>query len=402
MRFGTGSLFVAPRLRGARFVYRARTQRDLLIAEVPVETVRRLRRQFRADPDRGFQVLSATPLSVAVSPQPLNSDWSSKSLRDVTAHIGASVVWPQTRGVGVRIAVIDSGISQSLKEIPRVKRSRQSRSFINTLKPTDADPWHDNSGHGSMVAAIAAGTSSFGGRYDGVAPDATLISCKTRVDAVDVYLAFDRLAALLKDRRTVSHLVILCAFALDGPPSPSDTAIAQLVELVKLAADRGALIVFAAGNSHPPKGWNDSRGTVAGTSIWGPSAMEDVLCLGSVSELEDMSPDPAAPNAPCHHCSSRGPGVLGLSFHKPDCVAPTYGETVWGNGYVAMRWWGTSGAAAQAAGVAALIWARFPQLTAAEVRKAIRHSCKGLNLAPEQCGFGRIDCDAALQLASSM
>ena len=36
---------------------------------------------------------------------------------------------------------------------------------------------------------------------------------------------------------------------------------------------------------------------------------------------------------------------MGVAHKKPDVVAPTYGEVVWGNGYRVMEWWGQAGRA---------------------------------------------------------
>src|SRR5262249_41061608 len=94
-----------------------------------------------------------------------------RGLNDVLRQIRADRGWGKRRGKGVHIAIIDTGICGQMREFPEWKRSRFSTDRFG-------NPWGDVSCHGSMVACVAAGTSSEGGRYDGVAPDATLISCR--------------------------------------------------------------------------------------------------------------------------------------------------------------------------------------------------------------------------------
>jgi len=73
---------------------------------------------------------------------------------------------------------------------------------------------------------------------------------------------------------------------------------------------------------------------------------------------------------------------------------------MWGRGYQSMVWWGTSGAAPQVAGLAALLLAQNPELTPEEVKATIKDTCVSLGLVPECAGSGLIDCEAALAKAA--
>ncbi|WP_255607759.1 S8 family serine peptidase [Ancylobacter sp. Lp-2] len=100
------------------------------------------------------------------------------------------------------------------------------------------------------------------------------------------------------------------------------------------------------------------------------------------------------------HCnSSRGPGEWAALHPKPDCVAPTYGEVSWGASYRRGRWWGTSGACPQVAGLAALILSLAPAATPAQVADIIRKTCSLLEEGPHCVGRGLIDCEAAVERA---
>jgi serine protease AprX len=129
-------------------------------------------------------------------------------------------------------------------------------------------------------------------------------------------------------------------------------------------------------------------------SIWGPNSHDEIVSVGTVNR-ELTNCDPTTP----HVSSSRGPGEWAVKTTKPDCVAPTYGEVVWGTSTRRMRWWGTSGACPQVAGAAALILSIAPGLAPWNVGEIIRETCSWL---PEEdlcrarlaglrggCGTGR-------------
>ncbi len=100
---------------------------------------------------------------------------------DVMRHIDAPAAWEITRGAGVTIAIVDTGIAGGRAEFPPQKRSARSVSFAF------ANPWQDVKGHGSMCASAAAATTQAGGRFDGVAPDAQLLSARTTLFSTDLY-----------------------------------------------------------------------------------------------------------------------------------------------------------------------------------------------------------------------
>jgi len=100
--------------------------------------------------------------------------------------------------------------------------------------------------------------------------------------------------------------------------------------------------------------------------------------------------------------SSRGPGQhFGApdAGEKPDVVAPTpaNGAVLYGSQLrVLQHGWGTSGAAPQAAGLAALLLSRRPDLQNGEIFDVIRETAVPLGHGRACEGRGMVDCRAAL------
>src|ERR1041385_2994740 len=110
--------------------------------------------------------------------------WHSKAQRDVMEHINAPKAWEISKGKGVTIAIVDTGVDKSFVEF--VDASEDSFCPL-----PDVDPWTDNIGHGTMCASIAcAGARA---KYCGVAPEATLLSARSTFAASDLYLIYRQL-----------------------------------------------------------------------------------------------------------------------------------------------------------------------------------------------------------------
>jgi serine protease AprX len=113
------------------------------------------------------------------------------SLDDVLRMIQAPQAWELSRGAGVTIAVVDSGIDGRRPEFPPSKR-------MGSWQPIGDQPWTDYNGHGTMCGCIAAGTRAAGGSFDGVAPEAGLIACRTRFFDTELTTIYDYLIGLVQ------------------------------------------------------------------------------------------------------------------------------------------------------------------------------------------------------------
>jgi len=348
-----------------------------VVAEVTDEQLRQIH-------DWGdVEVTLDTQFALTASAVPSAAPWQTKTQADVMRHINAHRAWTITRGAGPVIAVIDTGVNV-LPEFRR--RSAWSRSFVYR------SPWSDAIGHGTMCAAIACGSAAHGGRYDGVAPEADLLSARCELRLSEVHNLLEHLLGLRRDGAFPKGLVVCMSFGVPAAQTAVTRAAYPLTRLIQAATAAGVVFVCSAGNYHDHHTHTPSADRP--NSIWGVNSLDDVISVGAVDWDETNQRYPWS-----HAESSRGPGEWASTVTKPDVVAPTYGEVLYGRSYEHREWWGTSGAAPQVAGLAALLLSINPSFTPAQILQITRQSARRLN-APKTCvGEGIIDCEAALRVA---
>jgi subtilisin family serine protease len=313
------------------------------------------------------------------------------TLHDVVEQVRAPEAWERTQGEGATIVVVDTGIADTLQEFSPTRRV--ALDFDSHYRGSH---WVDTEGHGSMCAAVAAASKKDGGRYDGVAPAAKVVSARSTLKSTDLFDIFDELVQARRLGTISGPLIVSNSYGLYTCKAPNVMPQDHPYMSVILAAiQSGIFVCFAAGNNHLDVCGHDPRSGGPNT-IWGPNSHDDVMSVGTVNR-ELTNCDPASP----HVNSSRGPGEWAKLSPKPDCVAPTYGEVVWGTSLRRMGWWGTSGACPQVAGLAALILSVFPTASPAVVAGIIRESCSTLPESTTCVGRGLIDCAEAVEAAAA-
>ncbi len=299
------------------------------------------------------------------------------SLDDVLDVIGAPEAWKTSGGEGVDIAIVDTGVNGTRPEFPADRR-------MGGWAPAGSDPWVDYLGHGTMCACIAAASRADGGEFDGVAPAAGLISCRTAFYDSELTSIYDYLTQLAAD--SGRRVVVSNSFGTRTGTPPTLPPGSDFPDALDDAVAAGLVVCFSAGNYHLDAGGKASD--CSPTSIWLHKCRADVLTVAT-SRLDGTM----------WAYSSRGPGQHAGEpgfAQKPDVTAPTPpdGRVVYGDGVKSLPdGWGTSGACPQVAGLAALLLAANRDADAANV---IRSTCRSLGHAFDCQGHGMIDCKSAL------
>lgn len=319
-------------------------------------------------------------------------DPDAPTLDDVLEMISATDAWSESKGDGVVIAVVDRGINGSRPEFPHWKRKGQ-------WAPMSDDAWVDASGHGTMCACIASGTRADGGEFDGVAPNASIISCKTpQFHDSDLATIYDYLTDLVREKSY--NIIATNSFGWQGGSPPDAEFMKKYNEglfkdALNEALEAGIKVFFSAGNYHREAGGGAT--SCSPNSVWLPyKCRSDIMTVGACDIDSQI-----------WYYSSRGPGEHYSASDpntnsKPDVIAPTPrgGRILYGNSVKAKALgWGTSGACPQVAGLAALLLAKNQTLSANSLFDVIRSSADTLPGYSATCvGTGIINCERALTL----
>lgn len=310
-------------------------------------------------------LLGATPTP---TPPPVPDDPSDPVRASEYWLDGARIreAWQTTRGEGVTIAVIDTGIGK----VPQTfgdavvggtdVSGAGSADGRTPLGAVDGD-------HGSWVASLAAGRGAPDGTgMIGVAPEANLLSISVGFGAAAAVPFTEQVAKGM--RWAVDHGadIINLSFTtntLDWDESWDDAFL--------YAFEHDVVVVVAAGN----------RGS--GTNIIGaPATIPGVLTVGGVDQTGTASVE-ASTQGITIGISAPSEGLLGVSAD---------GEVV--------RWRGTSGAAPIVAGIAALIRSAHPDIAAIDVINRIIKTAMPVPDAtrPQDplYGYGLVDAEAAI------
>ncbi len=243
-------------------------------------------------------------------------------------------VWQRSRGAGVTVAVIDTGVDPLSTDLaPNLLRG------WNTYDRSGDTS--DGTGHGTTVASIIAAAAGNGG-FVGIAPDAKILPVKVMGGEGGVTWS-DRAVVQGVEYavRRGARVLNLSIGGLDAPIPGLEGALAD-------ARRAGALVVIAAGNDGADL--DDGMHTEFPDGYGLPNA----LTVADFTNRNALASD-----------SNYGTRRVQIA---------SLGTDLWGDypgsengGYLG----GSSAAAATVSGVAALLFAADPQASADQVRRAI-------------------------------
>jgi subtilisin family serine protease len=282
----------------------------------------------------------------------------------------------------VQLAVIDTGADVTAPDIA----AKSPRTYNTRTGTTDV---RDTNGHGTFVASLAAGSVTNDDGISGAGGDVQLMVVKSG-SASGAFTDVDEAAAIMY---AVDHGARILNLSVGGPSTSSTGRRA-----ISYAVRRGALLVAAVGNEHErgdpieypaallqPVGTNGvggsglavtasttsgGRASFANTGSWVSLAAPGENVFGAVSPLSSPSLYPRT------LLTGAKSGLYG------------YGS-------------GTSFAAPQVAGAAALVWAANPALTAQQVALILKETADGAGRWTPDLGFGVVDVAAAVARAQA-
>jgi serine protease AprX len=306
------------------------------------------------------------------------------------SSVNAPDVWngnTSRTGVGITVAVLDSGITNDNDDFGSGKNSRIIADVAVNPSASDYD---DGFGHGTHVAGIIAGNGGAlkNEKYIGIAPGANLVDVKLSDDNGNSTLA-DVIAGLEyvyenKDALNIRvvNLSLTSSVAQSYTVDPLDAA----VEFLWL---NDIVVVVAAGN----------RGSSSDAVSYPPANDPFVIVTGAYDDKgsDEQSDDKLT------KWSSRG--VTQDGFSKPDLVAPgrsivssthqdaylakAHGKSVVDNEYFRMS--GTSMASPVVSGLVALILEENPEFTPGQVKYVLMETARNISGDNFSAGGPRAD-----------
>lgn len=289
--------------------------------------------------------------------------------------VGAREAWKTTKGAGVTVAVLDTGVDSTHPDLRgAVMKGRDAVGF--GASRGDA-AWAK---HGTAMAGIIAGRGHGPGRGNGVlgvAPEATVLPVRVLLEQDDPQrkkARATRSGALAEGIRWATDQgadVINLSLGDDSAsaePDPKEDAA------VRYALSKGVIVVASAGN-----------GGEKGDRVSYPAAYPGVIAVTAVDRFGAR----ASFSTRRWYATISAPGK-DVVMADPD--------TRYYQG------WGTSVAAAMVSGTAALVRAAYPDLSPAQVRKLLADTASDTPAGgrSDALGTGVVDAAAAIEVGSSV
>ncbi len=312
------------------------------------------------------------------------------------SKIGADKAWGTTKGQGIVVANIDTGVQYTHPAVAAQYRGnlgggtyQHNGNFYDPTSTCTGGAPCDNNGHGTHTMGTMVGNDG-GSNQIGVAPGAKWMACKgcASNSCADSSLTScaEWITDPLNDDGSMRPDVVNNSWGGGGGDAWYQSYVQNWVAA-------GIFPAFSIGNTGPKCSTAGSPGDYPQSFSSGATDSNDVIA----------------------YFSSRGPSGLDSTLVKPEVSAPGYNirSSYPTNTYALMS--GTSMASPHSAGVVALIWAAAPKykgniggteqvLKDTTTKLTTTQTCGGVSgsaIPNNTYGFGRIDAFAAVQEAIS-
>lgn len=292
--------------------------------------------------------------------------------------------WTKSTGAGIKVFIIDTGCefdqdnlgsafnqgNSSGRTIERIVTLPRSTFFGFPTGPVETAD--DGCGHGTSMAGACAAPRGTDGAACGVAYNANLVTCRA---AEDVFLDDSR------EVKGASDAFVNAANRADvriiSMSMGRITSSSQLGDAIRYAYGKGKLMFVAAGTSFS---WTSSW-----FGVIFPGYMPEVNAVTGVRDNQF--------NSTCTTCHSGSETDFTIVMEK--AVNERHPLTLAMSGNAPSTVGGSSVSTATAAGIAALVWSRFPALTRDQILNKLILTSANYPVRNGSLGWGNLNADAA-------
>ncbi|MER5351574.1 type VII secretion-associated serine protease mycosin [Kitasatospora sp. NPDC002551] len=304
----------------------------------------------------------AGALLAAVGTGPVHAENVRDAQWPLVTYRAESAIWPVSQGEGVTVAVVDSGVLKEHQDL-----TGQVLAGVD-LTGEKTDGTVDTNGHGTGMASLIAGHGhGTGAGIVGLAPKAKILPIRIDLTQESPSDQSDIARAI---RYAVDHGAKVVNMSIGGPSGADPDERAA----VKYAMDKDVVLVASTGNDGDK-----------GASVDYPAAFPGVVAVGAVDR-----------NGLIWSKSSSGPET---TLVAPGAEIPRAGAKSTSSQGVAN---GTSDATAYVSATAALIRAKYPELSAGQVInrmiKSATPPADGSAVPSERYGYGVLSPAKALEV----
>lgn len=289
-------------------------------------------------------------------------------------HSTAAWNYNNTAGKGIKVAVIDSGIQKSHKEL-------NGKATASVTYSTPYNKAEDNDGHGTHVSGIIAAKANNEEGGAGIAYNASIVSYKALEENPAMGTAGGSTADIIKAlNASVKSGARVINMSLGGPYYDALYEVA-----VDAAVNKGIVVVAAAGNDG--KALSKTKGDA---NYYSPACFDNVITVSAKKQGEESLAS----------FSNYGGGII-------DITAPGTGiASSVPDGYAWMD--GTSQATPMVAAAAAYIFSVSPDLKNNKTKSAVETVKKILQDSATKSGYsdsskfgaGLLNVEAAVKMAA--
>lgn len=282
--------------------------------------------------------------------------------------------WAKSTGAGIKIMVIDSGVSPDQENLGSdfnqgLSSGRTIEKIFTLPGATSAD---DQCGHGTTMCGEATAPRGTDGNSCGVAFNSNLVACRAArdvfIDESDEIKGVSDAYTWAADNSSVK-IISMSMGRITGS--------SQIKDAINYADGKGKLMFCAGGTSFS---W-----TALFVGVIFPASLPNVEAVTGIKDKSTLTA--------CSDCHKGKQIDFVIVMEKSNGGLHALSTAI--SGDVPTTVGGSSVATSTAAGIAALVWSRFPNYTREDVVNKLTTTSSNYPTKNKNYGWGKMNADAA-------